>query len=615
MNRSLRCALALLSLAIASHVRAEGAAEPPGAAEPAAVESPPPQRVSGAVTDDAPLRDRLIVPPYVHDVHGDVRTTALFPFYFARTTPTDVQRFVLPYYYRRGPKLQADVAAGLVWSLRGPDRNTFVLPPFYTHRNGKDWGVALLPLFSAGSFSGRRHTVIPPLLTWYDAKDDHHRLVAGPYYDVRRKEARWRGLFPIFWSKQGTSDGFAVVPPLFFRFTEQAPDSATTVVPPFYYTRSEKERSWGLVPLAFHSRSAELRSTTVPLALFHHARGPKQFRLVTPLLGYRRDEQHGKTWITPIYQRRRGDSNFDAVAPLFFRTWDNRDGSRGLYLPPIYWQWSDPANQRLVIFPFLARDHRDGISDLLVLPVLGRKKSLERDAQTWWVLPTFHAAWDDTSWQFNLHPIFYLKRSPEKRHLAVAPLWFDFENLKKKTRRRALFPLYWDFENKAEQKQTRVVFPFYWQLDNAKTQRRHRVGFPIYWDLGYGDRNERYTVAFPFYGRGVVGERTRHFVLNTMVERHASKDKRWAFHFFPLVSMGGSERDQWWRFLLGLAGYDRRGPHRRIHALWLPFNLKDRPEPGAATGATLTPAPAPAAPAPTAPSPAAEPAATAPAAN
>jgi hypothetical protein len=73
----------------------------------------------------------------------------------------------------------------------------------------------------------------------------------------------------------------------------------------------------------------------------------------------------------------------------------------------------------------------------------------------------------------------------------------------------------------------------------------------------------------------VVGDRTRHFALNTMTERHNTKDKRWQFHFFPLLQLGGSEHDKWWSVLYGLAGYDRRGGHRRARAFWIPFALSD----------------------------------------
>jgi hypothetical protein len=579
VNRSLRSALVLLSLAFASYTASRAQADEGAAAvtsEPQAPHHPPPVRVSGAVTGEPTTRDRLLIPPYVRDRRGDLTTTALFPLYVERLGKEHAERFVLPYYYRRTKLLDVDVALGLIWSLRGPDRSTFALPPFYTHRSGKDWALGLLPLFATGRSGGHYHTVLPPLLTWLDGEGEKHRWFVGPYYDVKTPRARWQGLFPLYWGKGETTSGdsFQVVPPLFWRFAESDPLSATTVVPPFWFSREKDEQNWALFPLLFHKKSPALRTTTIPLAIFHHARGPNDFRLVTPLVSYIRDDRENrKLWVTPIYQRKRGDRNFDMVAPLFARTWDERDASSGLYVPPFYFHTRDPANRTTVVFPLFVRDYREGISDLRVVPVLGRKKSYERDEQTWWVAPTFHWGWTEDSWMFNMHPLFYLKRSPERNHLAFAPLYFDFKNRKAQTHRLTFFPLYWDFKNFTEKTRRRVAAPLYWEFRNGKTERRSVVGFPIYWDFDLRDRKERYTVAFPFWGRSVVGERTRHFVLNTMAESSTAKDGRWQFHFFPFFARGGSRDSRWWSVLYGLAGYDQRGAHRRAQAFWLPFDL------------------------------------------
>jgi hypothetical protein len=87
-------------------------------------------------------------------------------------------------------------------------------------------------------------------------------------------------------------------------------------------------------------------------------------------------------------------------------------------------------------------------------------------------------------------------------------------------------------------------------------------------------------VVFPFYLRLKRGGRLGHGVLNTYFERsNAPGHSGWQFHFFPLLSFGASQHGQqdgvWWRLLYGLAGYERRGPHRRVHALYLPIPLKD----------------------------------------
>ena len=563
----------MLMLVIASHAWAD-AAEPP---KPDPIDAPPaPLRISGAITEEPPLERLRLVPPFARDKRGDTTTTALFPFYFNRKSPKAVERFVLPYYFRRDRKLQADVALGLIWSLRGPERNTFVLGPFYTHHDHKDWGGALFPLFATGEFSGHHHTIIPPLLTWLDGDEKKHRRIVGLYYDVQGERSRWRGLAPLVWSKTDETDGFTIVPPLFFRFTRDDPFTTHTIVPPFYFTREKDDYNWGLLPLVFQRKTAALKKTTVPFALFHFARGPNDFRLVTPVFGYLRSE-HEKTWLTFLYQRRRGDKNFDSVAPFYIRTWDDRDNSHGLYLPPFYWDWQDPANRTRAVLPLWLHSHREGISDTWLLPVVGRKKSLERNEQTWWAAPTFHWSWTDTSWNFNLHPVLYVQRAPDKRYVAALPLYFDFRSTKDKTHRFLLFPLYWDFKDFKLQKRGQVLFPFYWNMENGPKQRRSKVLFPFHYDIDLRDRNARYTVTFPFYARSVVGDRTRHFVLNTVYEKRKDSERTWQFHFYPFVSRGGGTNGKWWSVLGGLAGYEKRGKHRRGSAFWIPFRLEDQP--------------------------------------
>ena len=97
----------------------------------------------------------------------------------------------------------------------------------------------------------------------------------------------------------------------------------------------------------------------MPFLLFHHASGPKDYRVITPLMSYLYSKE-GERWWTPVYQRKRGDRGFDAVAPFYVRTWDQRDMSHGLYVPPIYWRWQDPADRRQVFAGYTAGAPVDG---------------------------------------------------------------------------------------------------------------------------------------------------------------------------------------------------------------------------------------------------------------
>jgi hypothetical protein len=581
----------LMYLSAAGRVQADEPATNAKSGDEDAVKRPEPLRVSGAITELAPISETRLIPPFQREIRGQETTTAVWPFFFQRKSALQTERLVVPYYYLRGPKLNADVALALVWWLRGPNRNTFVLPPFWVHHRDKDWGFGLWPLIDTAIFDGHHHTVIPPLLTWIDGDKEHRRAVFGPYYDWITPRKHWRGLFPFWWSKKDDVDRFTVVPPFYFRFADDDPLDYTTIVPPFYHLRTKEHTKWGLAPLFFRSvrnkldtpegeHISELKSVTVPLALFHYANGPDDFRLVTPLVSYVDSKKNGRTLITLLYQRKRGDKNLDAVAPLYFHTWDNRDASYGYVIPPIYWHFQDPANKATVVLPFFGRWFHEGISNTWLVPIAGHYKSFERDEQTWWIAPTFHLGWDEKGWAFNIHPLFYLKRSKQEDHLAVAPFYFDFHNRETQTRRFVLAPLYWDFTNTPKAKQARVAFPLWWDFENGRRQTSRKILFPLYWDFSVGLEKKRTIAAFPLYYRLDRGDTRQHIALNTFYEtkKDAKGASHWQFHFFPLVSFGGGDQNEkWWNFLYGFAGYERRGTHRRIKAFWLPINLRDKP--------------------------------------
>jgi hypothetical protein len=209
------------------------------------------------------------------------------------------------------------------------------------------------------------------------------------------------------------------------------------------------------------------------------------------------------------------------------------------------------------------------------MPLAGRCKSFERDEQTWWFFPTFQYGWTPNSRFFNIHPLFYRKKSPDKTHLALVPLYLDFVNRPAKTRRLVLSLLYWGFDNDDKQNYSRVFFPLYWEFQNGRKTTDRRVGFPFYWSFSVRALKKDTLVVFPFFTRWTRDDVERQVVLNTYYEKKKEPEGvRWRFHFFPFFSRGGMGEDRWWKVMGGLAGSDRRGVHRQIQVLWLPFQLR-----------------------------------------
>ena len=113
-----------------------------------------------------------------------------------------------------------------------------------------------------------------------DGDEKTHHTIIGPYFDWKSERARWRGLFPILWDKKDDVDCFTWCRRFFFRFADDDPLKATTVVPPFYHHRTKDETKWGLVPLVFHTQTPEDQGHHRPVrpVSSRHGAGPLSAR-------------------------------------------------------------------------------------------------------------------------------------------------------------------------------------------------------------------------------------------------------------------------------------------------------------------------------------------------
>lgn len=354
----------------------------------------------------------ITIPPLrLEDSDDDTRTLSVFPFFYSRVGRESSEYVIGPYYQRRSEKRgDADVAFPLVWSFRGPEADTLVIPPFW-NRSAEDgsWDLGLAPLFAVGG-AGAKHasyTLIPPLLTFAWADDDHARTFAGPFWRWRDQEDIDWGIFPLVWGRDRVSKDHLIVPPFFFHFSDDSDDSATTVIPPVYWTKKGDESSFGIAPLLFHHENNEGSGWTIPPLVFHYSHYGDETKLVTPLATWLKDGDES-TLLTPLYQRHRGETNMDAVAPFFF-------------------YWSDP---------------REGASSITT-PLFHHYEAPGRSST--WILPTLQIETTPVDTTVNLHPILYSSSSEKSRHLVLAPLYWDFENYETGSRATVGFPLFWRF--------------------------------------------------------------------------------------------------------------------------------------------------------------------------
>jgi hypothetical protein len=501
---------------------------------------PPPT----TVTYMAPLPEArdgdftLPIPPVLIERRAGVATTAVFPLFYLREEEglgarapegqdaRGLSELVIPPIYHREGRTSGDVVFPLFWWFRGEGWHTWIVPPVWSHSDSQGYSHGALPFYLAGARGRSYHTIIPPLLTaaWGD-ENEEFLFSAVLFYKLRnRDQERW-GLFPFLWWNSTPNENYQFVAPFYFRHRNERTAETLHIVPPglFYLSEQENKSFWGIAGLLHHEQGADFHGTTIPPLLFHFSEAPNTFRLSTPFFFYM-NEAGSETFVTWLYQRYRGATEFDAVAPFFFWTRDPRDHSESVVVPPVFARWTSPAYANTLVLPFFAHFDEYGRRQTWLTPFFGNTRDLENGDETTWVLPTIQVSrWHDGD-AVNIHPIWYYESVPSHRHSVLFPLWFDFEQF---------------------------------------------------------ERHDRYTVLFPLYWRFVEGVTETQLVLNTYYRHREWKNEGRAeteFHVAPLFDYGESTLgEHWWRVLYGLVGWEHRLDHDRLWLFYLPIDFAHAP--------------------------------------
>ncbi len=463
---------------------------------------------------EPPPSSRLVIPPVLVEQRGHTHTTAVFPLFYDRTSPDDQELLIGPYYRRRSPSLYADVAFPFVWSFRRTDGATTVVPPFYYAHDPHGFSLGLAPLLFMGRSHDSVYTVIPPLLTLSWANSDAAHTFVGPYFRLRdHQDVDW-GIFPLLWVTQHASL-HRVLSPLYLRFADLDARTTLTIIPPFYHRTAPDSVAWGLVPLLLHSHGPTFTSTTIPPLLFHYSRYGHDVRLITPLFGWF-DVDHSQTLVTPLYQRHRGETELDSVAPFFFSYRDPRERASAVVVPPFVYHYQSPAKTQTIVFPFYGYWHERGMYTTWATLLAAHWQSHTEDSAATWIFPTFQISHSPDSHTFNLHPLIYSTSARTYRHLVIAPI-------------------YWDFQSYESHSRTTIFFPFFW---------RFRSGTDVTQIAGNTYYRAGRSHGVPY----------------------------WEFHFFPFFAYGEpAPGDYWWTVLYGLLGHRKQGTYSRTTVFWIPF--------------------------------------------
>ncbi len=492
----------------------------PPAAEDETI-APPGHTVSYQPPADEAGTTHFILPPYFHERRGDVTTTVVFPLFARRTDAHDAQMLVGPYYQRRGAILRADVLFPVFWSFRGANSVTWVVPPVYsrTRAEGFDFGIA--PLFFSGRTNNSVYTVIPELLTVAWANEDHAHTFAGPFWRIRDHENEDWGIFPVLWTSQHESFS-RVISPLYLHFTSEENQSELTIVPPLltYHRTTDTGAAYGVAPIFFHAHDRHGSALTIPPLVFHYSHEDDgSMRLVTPLFGYA-NTPTSSTFISWLYQRHRGVTELDSVAPLFFSMRDPREHSSTTVLPLLLsWHHESPAEVTTVIGgPLFVHVGETGRFDTYFTPLAAHYRNHERDRAGTWIFPNIEVSHTEQSQTFNIHPVLYETQARTHRHFVLAPL-------------------VWNFENERTDSATTIFAPLFWRFRNHDTVSQLAVN--TYWH-----------------------------------ETRQGGVHSWEFHFFPLFAFGeNAPGDTWWNVLYGLVGYQRQGSYAQMKLFYIPFQV------------------------------------------
>ncbi|MSP26364.1 MAG: hypothetical protein EXR75_14660 [Myxococcales bacterium] len=395
---------------------------------------------------------------------------------------------------------------------------------------------------------------------WNLRDDDTRTTILGPVVHRHGPEGHDNWVAPIFFEgARKDGGGYLHIPPL-LTFHDRGPDGGFSMVGPMFCSwkggafcdgRTATELTMGVAPIYFYGRDAE-----------------SEWELIPPLLRYSRYAV-------------RGQSSVDVWGPVY-RAKDE-DGE-SLNVLPFYFQRTHPKGQRTTVVPFF-HYATDGAARTLATPLFFDHVA-EDGAHTF---ATYLYARHRGRTELDMFsPLVWLVRDPDIGLERTFALPFFYRGTSPRVDELAIFPFYGHFKRNGVSN-TRWVTPLVrhetsltgWQTDvypffysGRTNQDSHVVIAPVFWD--FSSPTARKTVVFPLYWRFADTEGTSQLAGNTFYsEKKVAGGSAWQFHFFPLVSFGGTPRGHFWNVLYGLAGFEKEGTMAKMRIGYVPIQLSD----------------------------------------
>ncbi len=389
------------------------------------------------------------------------------PFAFWKRDPNGNQfTIVPPLFFRWGDDVEKTTVVGPVFLHEAADRHSLGVVPFYFQGRGKGGDYDVSPLLFWSFRDGPKHSLLLPLLlTWHGGDGATESTWSFNTWFQRRAGGGFTFLFAplLFVGREGTKH-HTFLPPLFWRWGDDAEDESTTIAGNVYVHTSKFRTDLGVVPLYFHGSSLRDGDYDIsPLLFWSFREGKKHSLFLPPLLAWHSgDGETETTWALNVRYQGRPNGFSLTVFPLLFAGKELED--HHVVVPPLFWLWGDNEETTVIaanvfwhqtskrsdlgivplyfrgrsvdgedydVSPLLFWSFRDARRHTLVIPPLLAVHHSEGDTTTTLVANTYLQTRAD-GFTFRFLPLVFAGRAADKHHVVVPPLfarWGDADEV------------------------------------------------------------------------------------------------------------------------------------------------------------------------------------------
>lgn len=342
------------------------------------------------------------------------------------------------YWWGRSKASRYDVVFPLVWSFRGPERETTLALPVYLGLRRGAWSFRTAALLYWGGRDDNKGSSFNLLLPIFYAGKSHHGQrslwltpLGGGRRDDEAKTRAFTWLLPPIVHRKSPERRFDAVIPLFFRHHDYR-DGSKTMLAGLYYRGTDPDGATNVVfPFIWHFRDARNDATALAALPFYFQRRAPDDRTtaagIFPLMGYHRRFRDGyAAGLFPLASwGRRGDRRHAYLAPLFFHFEDRR--SAFSFVPFLYLHRRDPRGSftNVALAYFQGEDQRRRYH--IAFPLVWHHVDKATNTSTWVVPPVYHRSSPRGS-TTALVPLVFAGRDGPRRHLVVFPLYWRFRD-------------------------------------------------------------------------------------------------------------------------------------------------------------------------------------------